>query len=125
MAKENKKKSGQRATSTKKQRAEKTAGDQKDRDAEQKVEEELGRVSVQDALVQTMITFTSLGYQKMGLPEGTNEKFRDFDEARLAIDCLQALINGAEKSLPASEVEPFKSTLAHLQIQFVAQQKNG
>ena len=51
----------------------------------QQLEEELKKLKVADLLVQTVYTISSLAYRKL------SEDDRDLDQARLAIEALQAL----------------------------------
>jgi flagellar biosynthesis GTPase FlhF len=83
------------------------------------VEESLEKVTVADIVLNVMNQLASVGYMKMGLPESVNLKYRDFSQARLAIDTLEAMIKGAEGKLPEELLQPFKGTLANLQMNFV------
>lgn len=84
-----------------------------------RLREELDKLTIKDIVIQMMSTLSSLGYQKLGLPESTNEKYKDLNQARLAIDSLAGLVSACEKNLPADDFRAFKSTLAHLQITYV------
>ena len=84
-----------------------------------KIEEEFAKLKVEDVVVQTMFTLSSLGYQKLGLPEEQNEKLKDLNQAKLAIDALDALVKIAEGSLGSDEISAFKNTLANLQLSYV------
>ncbi len=83
------------------------------------IEEQLEKITVQDMVGQMMISLASVGYQKLGLPESVNLKYRDFSQASLAIDSLQALIRAAEGKMEESRLAPFRGTLANLQMNFV------
>ena len=83
------------------------------------VEESLERLTVKDMVLTMMNQLASVGYMKMGLPENVNLKYRDFDQAGLAIDALEAMIKGAENRMPEDLLRPFRSTLANLQLNFV------
>ena len=83
------------------------------------VEESLERVTVSDMVLTMMNELASIGYMKMGLPESVNLKYRDFDQASLAIDTLEAMIKGAEGKVPDESLQPFRGTLANLQLNFV------
>ncbi len=83
------------------------------------IEEQLEKITVQDMVGQMMISLASVGYQKLGLPESVNLKYRDFAQASLAIDSLQALIRAAEGRMEESKLAPFRGTLANLQMNFV------
>jgi hypothetical protein len=83
------------------------------------VEESLEKVTVADIVLTMMNQLASVGYMKMGLPESVNLKYRDFDQARLAIDTLEAILKGAEGKVAEESLRPFKGTLANLQMNFV------
>jgi hypothetical protein len=82
------------------------------------VEESLEKVTVADIALTMMNQLASVGYMKMGLPENVNLKYRDFDQARLAIDILDAILKGAEGKVPEELLQPFRGTLANLQMNF-------
>lgn len=83
------------------------------------VEESLEKVTVTDIVLSMMNQIASVGYLKMGLPESVNLKYRDLDQSGLAIDTLEGMIKGAEGRVPAEALQPFKGTLANLQLNFV------
>lgn len=83
------------------------------------VEESLERVTVADIVLTMMNQLASLGYLKMGLPESVNLKYRDLEQALLAIDVLEALIKGTEGKISEDSLRPFRGTLANLQLNFV------
>ena len=82
------------------------------------VEESLETVTVADIVLTMMNQLASVGYMKMGLPESVNLKYRDFTQARLAIDTLEGMIKGAEAKIPEDFLRPFKGTIANLQMNF-------
>lgn len=84
------------------------------------IEEQLERVTVAQMVQQMMITLASIGYQKMGLPEEVNLKYRDLDQARLAVDSLDGLVKAAGGKLPDEQVDPFRGTLANLKLNYVS-----
>ncbi len=84
------------------------------------LEEQLERVTVAQMVQQMMVTLASIGYQKMGLPEEVNLKFRDLSQARLAIDSLDALLGAASGKMPAEQLEPFRGTLSNLKLNYVS-----
>ena len=83
------------------------------------VEESLEKVTVPDIVLTMMNELASVGYMKMGLPESVNLKYRDFAQARLAIDTLEAMLKGVEGKMPEESLQPFRGTLANLQMNFV------
>ncbi len=84
------------------------------------IEEQLERVTVAQMVQQMMVTLASIGYQKMGLPEEVNRKYRDLDQARLAVDSLDGLLKAAGGKMPDEQLEPFRGTLANLKLNYVS-----
>ena len=66
-----------------------------------------------------MMSLSSLAYKKMGLPVGTNDRFKDKAQAKLAVDCFEALLKAIENDISAQEKENLGSSLSNLQINFV------
>lgn len=83
------------------------------------LEESLERVTVDDVVLTLMNHLASLGYLKMGLPESVNLKYRDLQQALLAVDVLEAMIRGAEGKIAEEKLRPFRGTLANLQLNYV------
>ncbi|HEY4686680.1 MAG TPA: DUF1844 domain-containing protein [Candidatus Subteraquimicrobiales bacterium] len=94
-----------------------------EKELRERLEKELEKVTVKDVVAQMMISLSSLGYQKLGLPEEANKKYKDLDQAALAIDSLSALIKVTEERISPQEIATFKSTLANLQLKFVSESK--
>jgi hypothetical protein len=89
------------------------------------LEEQMEKITVSEIVSRLMMDMASLAYQKMGLPEEVNLKYRDFDQARLAIDALKGLLGAMEGKVPEGEVAPYRGTLANLQMNFVRLAKPG
>ena len=53
--------------------------------------EELRKLRVEDVLVNTLVHVSSIGYRRLGLTEDTRDE-RDLEQARLAIETMQALV---------------------------------
>jgi hypothetical protein len=83
------------------------------------VEESLEKVTVSDIVLNIMNDLASLAYMKMGLPESVNLKYRDLDQASLAIDTLESMLKAAEGKMPQELLQPFRGTLANMQMNFV------
>lgn len=83
-----------------------------------RIEEAMEKITVADIVVDFMISLTSLAYQRMGIPHEVNEKFRDMDQAKMAIDSIDALLKALEGSVPGEIIEPLTSTLANLKLNF-------
>jgi hypothetical protein len=79
--------------------------------------EELSRLRVEDVLIQTLITISSVGYRRLGLTEETKED-RDLQQARLAIDTMAALTPVLESVVPEELVREFNQSVASLQLAY-------
>lgn len=66
-----------------------------------------------------MMSLSSIAYKKMGLPAGINDKYKDKQQAKLAIDGFDALFKVIMDEVTAEEKENLKSSLSNLQINFV------
>ena len=80
------------------------------------LEEQMRRISVQDVLIQTIVTLINLGGRRLGLagpPEQAGDK--DVEQARLAIEGARALA----PLLPQDQLGPVRDALAQLQVAYV------
>ncbi len=83
-----------------------------------RIEEAMEKITVADVVLDMMISLSSLAYQRMGIPKDVNEKYRDMDQARLAIDCLDALAGAMQDRVPPEHIDPLKSTITNLKLNF-------
>ena len=83
----------------------------------QELAEELRRLKVEDVLIQTLVTISSLGYRRLGLTEDTRDD-RDLDQARLAIETMRALTPVLERFIPPELVRDFNQSVANLQLAY-------
>ena len=83
------------------------------------IEESLENITVTDIVLSMMNQLASVAYLKMGMPENVNLKYQDFDQAKLAIDSLDAMIAAAEGKVGEEGLKPFKGALANLKMNFV------
>jgi hypothetical protein len=79
--------------------------------------DELRRLKVQDVLIQTLVTVSSIGYRRLGLTEDSRDD-RDLEQARLAIDTMRALTPVLEKFVPAELIPDFNQSVANLQLAY-------
>jgi hypothetical protein len=88
--------------------------------------EELRKLKVEDVLINTLLTVSSIGYRKLGLTEETKED-RDLEQTRLAIETMQALTPVLEKFVPSELLRDFNSSIANLQLAYAkaAQEEDG
>ena len=89
--------------------------------------EELSRLRIEDVLIQTLITISSVGYRRLGLTEETKDD-RDLQQAKLAIDTMTALTPILESVVPEELVRDFNQSVASLQLayaQAAGEEANG
>ncbi len=79
--------------------------------------EELRKLTVQDVLVNTLMTVSSIGYRKLGTTEESRAE-RDLEQTQLAIETMRALTPVLERFLPAELVRDFASAVANLQLAY-------
>ena len=95
-----------------------TAGRREPTDEELRaaLEEQMRRITVDDVLVQTVVTLINLGGRRLGLagPEGPPPEGRDLAQAKKAIEAARALL----PLLPAEPQAPVRDALSQLQIAF-------
>ena len=87
------------------------------------LEEQMRRITVQDVLIQTVVTLINLGGRRLGLagpPEQAGEK--DVEQARLAIEGARALV----PLLPQrAELGPVRDGRSRLQRAYVQEQQGA
>ncbi|MCL4377334.1 MAG: DUF1844 domain-containing protein [Actinobacteria bacterium] len=82
-------------------------------------QEKIDQLTTKDILIQMMMSLSSLAYKKMGLPVGTNDKYKDKMQAKMAIDSFDALLKVIADEISAEETENLRSSLSNLQVNFV------
>jgi hypothetical protein len=80
------------------------------------IEEQLRRVTVEDLLVQTIVSLVNLGGRRAGLAPGT-EGERDVRQLGQAIEAVRALMPLIEPAA-GEELAPIRDALAQLQIAY-------
>jgi hypothetical protein len=87
------------------------------------LEEQMRRITVQDVLIQTVVTLINLGGRRLGLagpPEQAGDK--DVEQARLAIEGARALV----PLLPQDqEFGPVRDALSQLQMAYVQESQGA
>ncbi len=83
------------------------------------LQEELDKLSSKDIIMQFMMSLSSMAYKKMGLPVGTNDKYKNKEQAKLAIDSFDALLKVLNDDISAQEKDNLQSSLTNLQMNFV------
>ena len=85
-------------------------------------EEQLRRITVQDVLLQTVVTLVNLSGRKLGLApvEGEPEE-KDIEQARLGIEAVRALL----PLIPEESAAPVREALSQLQMAFAREAQGG
>jgi hypothetical protein len=87
------------------------------------LEEQMRRITVQDVLIQTVVTLINLGGRRLGLagpPEQAGDK--DVEQARLAIEGARALV----PLLPQDQdLAPVRDALSRLQMAYVQESQGA
>src|SRR5215470_13501063 len=84
------------------------------------IEAEMEKLTVDDVLLQTLVTLINVGARKAGLaaPPGEEGVKRDMEQTRQAIDGARALLPLLEERHGA-ELGPVKEALSRLQMAYV------
>jgi len=83
------------------------------------LQEEIDKLTTRDILTQMMMSLSSLAYKKMGIPAGVNDKYKDRQQAKMAIDGFDSLFKVITDEISESERENLQSSLSNLQMNFV------
>ncbi len=81
--------------------------------------EHIRRMKVSDLLLSTISTVAQLGYAKLD-PAG-----RDLEQAKLAIDSLDALLPVLESAVPDEVLRDFKQVTANLKLAYAKAVEEG
>jgi Domain of unknown function (DUF1844) len=93
-------------------------------DAMQRLQEEIGRLSVADHVLLMMQSLSSLAVDRLGLtPESAARK--DLEQARLSIDAYRALLGTLEGRRSVEEIKAHRAALSQLQIAYVGALEGG
>ena len=92
--------------------------DVSDEELRKRIEEAMEKITVSDVVLDMIVSLSSLAYQRMGIPKEINEKYRDMEQAQLAIDSIDALLEVLGRSLPEDSLKPLSGTLDNLKMNF-------
>ncbi|MBD0290104.1 MAG: hypothetical protein ICV74_02515 [Thermoleophilia bacterium] len=81
--------------------------------------EELRKLRVEDVLINTLLTVSSIGYRRLGVTEDTRED-RDLEQTRLAIETMRTLTPVLERFVPGELVRDFNQSVANLQLAYAS-----
>jgi hypothetical protein len=76
------------------------------------LEEQMRRITVDDVLLQTVVTLVNLAGRRLGL--AGEDEGRDLDQAKLAIDAVRALL----PLLPDDQTAPVRDALSQIQLAY-------
>lgn len=79
----------------------------------------VNKMPVKDLAMNMMTNLITTAYVKMGLPEEQNKQYKDLEQAKQAIDCLDGLL-GAADFLSEEEASAFKQTSANLKMAYAS-----
>ena len=79
------------------------------------LEDQMRRMSVEDVVVQTVVTLVNLGARRLGLAGDPEE--RDVEQARQAIEAVRGLL----PVVTAAEASAVRDALSQLQLAYVRQ----
>ena len=82
-------------------------------------EEQLGKLHVEDVILQALVTLVNLGGRRLGLAGDPAE--RDLAQARMAIDAVRGLL----PVLPGEDLRPLRDALAQLQMAYAREVGTG
>lgn len=86
-------------------------------------EAELKRLTVDDVVVQTVVSLINLGGRKAGLAPGTEDE-RDLAQVRLAIEAVRALLPLVEGQL-GPDASRIRDALSQLQMAYAQLSREG
>lgn len=79
--------------------------------------EELRKLRVEDVLVQSLVTISQVGYRRLGLTPDTADD-QDLDQARLAIESMDALTPVLERFVPDQLINDFRASVSNLKLAY-------
>ena len=95
-----------------------------DEDVARALAEELRKLKVEDVIIQTLVTISSIGYRRLGLTEETRDE-RDLRQVELTIETMKALTPVLHAFVPADLVGSFDEQIANLQLAYAKAAQSG
>jgi hypothetical protein len=86
--------------------------------------EELRKLRVEEVLIQTLVTISSIGYRRLGLTEETKGD-RDLEQSRLAIEILRAATPVLAQVVPPDLIRDLEQSVANLQLAYARAAATG
>jgi hypothetical protein len=87
------------------------------------LEAEMRRITVDDVLIQTVVSLINLGGRRTGTAPGTEDE-RDLEQVRKAIEAVRALLPLVPEQQP-DELAPIRDALARLQMVYAKLSEEG
>ena len=78
---------------------------------------QLASLKVEDVLVNTLMTVSSIGYRRLGASPETRD-VRDLEQVQLAIETMRALMPVLGRFVPEELVRDFNQAIANLQLAY-------
>ena len=88
-------------------------------EALRKLQDTVNRMPVADLVGSMLLNLAATSYVKLGLPAETNASYKDLEQAKQAIDCLDALVRSIEPALQTEEADSYRQTVANLKLAYV------
>jgi len=81
------------------------------------LEEEMRRVTVDQVLLQSIVSLINLAGRRLGLAPGAEEE-KDLDQVRLAVDAVRALLPLLEEKVSPQDASSIRNALSQLQMAY-------
>ena len=94
------------------------AGSEDSEELRRRMEEALEKLSIAQYLVEMSVELSSLAYMKMGIPKDVNAKFKDMEQAKLAIDAVDAIVGVLAAVIPDEALRALTGTLDNMKLNF-------
>jgi hypothetical protein len=99
-------------------------GPENEAELAEQLAETLRQLRIEDVLINTLVTVSSIGYRRLGLTEDTKDD-RDLEQVRLAIETMNAVTPVLEKFIPDDLVRDFKASVSSLQLAYAKAASEG
>lgn len=83
------------------------------------LQDAVNKMPVKDLIGSMLMNLAATSYVKLGLPAETNASYKDVDQAKQAIDCLDALRLAIESEMEKEEADAYRQTVSNLKLAYV------
>ncbi len=87
-------------------------------EALKKLQDTVNRMPVKELIGSMLMNLAATSYVKLGLPKETNAAYKDTEQAKQAIDCLDALLRAIEPAMDPQEAGAYRQTVANLKLAY-------